>query len=478
MMKYCQILWSLIIVISLDPSELVSQNTPWQIHGRVIQLDGQPLAGAAILVNDEIKATTDSSGNYRIKMGKKPLQIAASRLGFQKQTIAGNEIKWNDKFAQVYFVLEYQNLAIQEVTIRDKPTSTVFRENFSIDLVDFWPVNSNVLLLIREKKRHLLRLVDGSDRILSEIQVKGETLKQLHRSCTGALHVVGERWAWEITLYGNQLDTFPRYTAKQFHHKIEPCVAEKDGYYFFRKSMPFKQSVQYIVVDSTGKRRQFVEITQENAEKLAWFFHDDVRSGRLVIIPFGYVLGEVSFNPLGIHAPFITSVANVPKVSSIEKKYSQEHLMHHIEAYNNNQIASLVALETLRMDSIYAPIHKLSGKIRLFNHPYRDLLSLETAQWQIEHQPLNYHLEKYWEKDVIPDVSSGKAYGRFRHPKSGYVLQEIPLEQDTKTVVYEIPEAPFLSEKFRIQDGVLYFLGQPDVNTPNKTLYRLDLSKL
>ena len=34
---------------------------------------------------------------------------------------------------------------------------------------------------------------------------------------------------------------------------------------------------------------------------------------------------------------------------------------------------------------------------------------------------------------------------------------------------------PYLSDQFRLKSGVLFFIGQPGINAPNRTLYRADV---
>jgi hypothetical protein len=452
---------------------LRAQTKVFFLEGRVQARNGEALAGVSIQCDEGPLGATDSLGRFSLEADFRPRSLTARSLGYFPQRIRTDTFPWINQRIQVQFALTPVDISLPEVTISSVPVRSVFEEDFSTDLLDYQFAGADLLLLVKEKKKYFVRMTTDEGGIISEIQLPGDNLSILHQSCTGAWHAVGKNWGWEITYQNNRLDTFPRYPAYRFHQTVKPCAARSNGYYFVYRMSAFKHAMEYYYLPPGGGKGLLLHIEDSLAERTAYQLYQDFIMKRPYMLPKTFEMGSGNAFSTVAHPEFGNSADQ--SVEAEQQAFELSTLMRYLDVYDNNQLASLGALQSLRNDSLYAPMFALGDKVWLFNHPGRDLMEINTANWQVRHLPLRYQLEKFWSKDVLMDVSTRRAYGRFTHPTTGCILKEINLETGATGRQYNLYPVPYLSEKYKMRNGTLFYIGQPDVNTPNKRLYRAEL---
>ncbi|MBP6828292.1 MAG: carboxypeptidase regulatory-like domain-containing protein [Saprospiraceae bacterium] len=452
-----------------------AQQTGWHIIGRVMNEAGEALPGATVLAGESAQSVSDSAGRFGLFLKTLPQEIQVRRLGYFPQRIRPDTLRWEDRRGSVRIVLTPHSTSLSEVTISTKPIESIFKETYSSSLLDYVFAGQQLLLLVREKKKHYLRLTTDDGRVISELLLPDNTAAKLHRSCTGAFHVCGSQWAWEVTLAGGRVDTFSRYPAAGFYGLVLPCAAQKDGYYFFRKMGPFNQSVRYFYFDPAGNGRQLIEIVDSLANLAAWDMYSDLVTRKLFMLPRTYETSPG--NPFGAkHPDFVIEDLPFARFGG-EKALGPEGLMQRLTVFNDDQPAYLSALEALRGDSVYAPMYAIGDTVFLFNHVDNTLLRINTNPWQLGFCPLTFHRSDGWRKEVIVDEALQRVYGRFFTSDTGLVLKEIDLQTGRSAKTYRVPLAPYLATNYRIRNGLLYFIGQPDANMPNRQLYKVHIYK-
>lgn len=465
--------WSLSFALLAVVNILTAQQTPWSIKGRVLNEAGEGLPGATVAADETGIVFSDTTGSFMFSLKERPRELVVRRLGYFPQRIRLDTLQWDNRRATIQFSMTPEATNLGEVTISSRPIETIFRENYTTDLLDYLFAGPNLLLLVREKKKHFLRLSDNEGRLLSELLLPDNTTMLLHRSCTGGFHVCGSQWAWEVSLAGGIVDTFTRYSAAGFHGFIEPCSAQKDGYYFFRKAGPFNQSVHYFYFDPSGERHPFITITDSLSSLAAWHMYSDLASRRLFMLERTYETSPG--NPFSAkHPDFVVEDLPFARYRG-EKAFGPAGLMQLLTVFNDDQPAYLSALEGLRSDSVYAPMYLIKDTIFLFNHVQNTLMRVVTEPFQIRCSDIVFHHGKGWRKQIMVDEPMQRVYGRFFSAKTGLMLKEIDLHTGQAEKVYSIPVAPYLAVNYQIRNGILYFIGQPNVSNPNRQLYKVQI---
>jgi hypothetical protein len=446
----------------------------WRLTGTVSDPDGVPVRGASILLDERVKATSDAVGNFSVYFEAKPTTITVRRIGYLASKINLDTLRWQNQRARIEIVLDSDNPVLNEVVISANPIQKIFEEDFLTELLDYGFVGGNLLLLVREKKQYFLRYTSNDASIVySEMRLPNVGAHRIFTSCTGGQHVLGTNVAWEISWTKGQLDTFPRYDAQSFYRLIEPCQVALDGHYFFRKMLVLNQAVHFYYFGPERKRRPLITIVDSVAEANAMYALDNFASGRPFFIPRPIDRGGSSFARPSSGGTGLTS-DDLLETSPI----TVTGLMKYLNPENNDQIYAFGALQNALLDSIYAPMLLLKGRVYIFDHVNDRTLEVSGPDLELLPTPLTYHRATRWKDELIGDAATGKVYGLFGRTSGGYLLKEVDLR--TGAPVDEIPlgNIPFLSNRFKVRNGMLYTIGQPDVNIPNKFLYRVRLEQL
>lgn len=448
-------------------SAFVAAQTPdWRVEGFVKSEAGELLPGARLQIADTVIAITDANGFYQINLPAQPGVLTAACLGYftQRKTIRTDGFV--EQALRLDFVLAQQSTPLPEVRIGAKRTEIIATEDFQTDILDFDLVGEKVLVLVRQRKKYLARLLDPSQHLLAEIELSGQP-GMLHRSCTGVFHATGAWFAQElIILPGDKLDTFPRYAAADFRKLVEPCVLEQQGYYFFRKRGAFNQSVNYWYVDPAKQRRPLIEIHNEAGRKEAGFALGALLSGAPV------VAGPTNLPPNWQGQPYDEGFNNAQDI--YQGDFSLDHLM--TMANTNAQIAQLGWIESLRLDSIYAPLLQMAGDtLTLFDHEHDVALRFhpESAK-RLRQIPIRYHHDKGWQKKLLYDPVRGDLYAHFA-PAGQHRLRQLNPHNFEPLTDYRLPEVGFFPSQLKVRDGFAYFLSRPSPNDVNARLYKVSI---
>jgi hypothetical protein len=436
----------------------------WEISGIVRSGSGEPVGGASVYIDDYTGVISAENGFYRIVAAERPTQLIVQHLTHFSRRIVLTEADFVSQHAQTDVELTPQFLALPAVDIVSQKVQVLVEEDFSTDLYDYEFAGQNLLLLLRDRKRHLLRLVDESGQVLSELALAGAPY-QLHRSCTGGLHIVGPDFTQELILNGFQLDTFPRYDTRKFRSVIEPCILKNDRYYIYRHSTLLNQAITYTYFDTYGGQHPLTEVRNRAAIREAYrnyhyFIHD---------------------------APFLVRAQNTPFSESINKGFDLDEFPDPSQApleikallplaMSANQTAWLGALKSIEQDSNYAPLFKIGDQILVFDHVNGEIRRFDDLFRPEDMIPIGYHLEKGWKKELLKDDITQDVYAHFA-PDGQHRLEKIDISGGGAARSYPLEQVRYLSYNFKMRDGYLYYIGQDDVNIPNRKLYKVDIAQ-
>ncbi len=451
---------SLCFVCCFSVGFLKAQTGEWRIAGRVFGELGEALPGATVVADEMAQAVTDTTGFFDLRLRERPKVLTVRHVGHFPQRMRLDTVIFLGKTARLQFFLVSNAVSLPEVAIAGKPVETLFQENFQTNLLDYAFAGKDLLLLVREGKKHFLRLANDVGRTLAEMRLPAGHFTQVHQSCTGDFHVVGDTWAWEVALNSQQIDTLPRYPAARFHELVNPCVLIHNDFYFFRETGPFRQSVRYVYFDRNKQRRLLAYIRDEKAEEQLARRYREILFAYMLTIPDvdrdDILSGK---NPLGNSAQALRP-ENLTKM-----------------AETNALVASIVFFTVLAADSVYAPLFKISDQICIFDHVNDVMLRFDLESNDDSSVKVNYHRAAGWRKEMILDLALNRVYGRFSEKNGGLVLKEIDITDGSVRKEYAPEIAPYLAENFQMRNGYLYFIGQPSVNVPNRHLYKINLFK-
>lgn len=439
---------------------LLAQTPVWRVSGTVQDEQGEVLPGATIQLDDSLRAITGATGAFDLRAPARPRQIMVRCIGYFPQRIMLDTVSFAGRSTRLTFVLVSNAVDLPEIAITEKAVEQIFEEDFKTDLLDYVFTGKDLMLLIREGKKYFLRLADDDGRSISTLRLP-ETVEKLHQSCTGDFHAVGERWTWEFTLDGRQIDTFPRYASATFHQLVEPCVLEQNGFYFFRKSGPFRQSVKYVYYDPERRQHLLAIIRDEVAEDQL------LRRYREILHAYMQTIPDVDRDDILNGQSPLADPMQALKPENLTKM-----------AETNALVTAIGFFKQLALDSVYAPLFKLGSELFLLDHQNDKILRFHPDPWRDSTISLQYHrITPGWRKEILVDAALQRVYGRFTATGGYLILKEIDLQTGASRKTYRPTVVPYLADHFRIRNGILYCIGQPDMNTPNRKLYKVNIFK-
>ena len=436
----------------------------WEVYGIIRSNTGEAVQGASVYINDTVGVVSNESGMYKIVSDTRPAELTVQHLSHFSRRILLPAGAFENRRLQMDVLLTAQFVALPPVDIVSPKVQTLITEDFSVEIYDYEFAGENLLLLIRQRKQHLLRLVGESGAVLSELPLAGNP-RRLHRSCTGGLHAVGSFFAQELIVNVLELDTFPRYDVRQFRSGIEPCVLKHDRYYIYRKATLFNQAIHYWFFDAYGGRHHLTDILNRASIREAY------RAYR-------YFLNNM---------PFTVRPEKTPYSESIDKGFHLDEFPDEYEvpldikalmplALSANQTSWLGVLKTIEADSNYAPLFKIGDKILVFDHVNEEIRQFDDAFRRESSIPIAYQKGKGWRKELLKDDVTQALYAHFA-PNGRHELQKIDVGNGAVIKSYPMDEVLYLSHHFKIRNGYLYYLGQEHVNIPNCKLFKVNIAQ-
>ena len=455
------------LFLLLCGSQLLPGQSLFIIRGTVEDENAQPLAGVSVRLDDTTGTRTDAAGRYRLELNQLPDALYFRYVGYFSQRRKLSERNFKDGVFVLDIHLSPQETLLKELTISKARVHTVAEEDFSRDILDFEFAGPNLLLLVRERKKHYVELQTEDGQLISRLQVNGSPW-EIFKSCTGALHLIGPEFAQELSLREGQPDTFPRYAREQFYKFIEPCVLLNQNHYFFKARGVFHQSVTYLYFDPNGKRHLLMQIMDEEGLARVKDIYGQFQRGDGLFIQRPRAPGMTQ--DLGL-----LPMEHETDEALTFRNYSFKELARFADSYE--QFAHLTALENASSDSVYAPLFAVNDTLLIFDHLNNRLLRFDVSRTGTNVAPISYHRMPglNWTRELIQDETEKTIYAHFTR-KEHHVLQRIewrgfsPSAQEVA-----IEEVPYLSRNLRIRNGNLYYLGRPNYNIPNYKLYRLRL---
>lgn len=456
-----------VVCYSLLSLSLGAQEINWQVFGYIHGENAEALPGARVIFDDSISINASNGGFFQADLKRQPTQLTVRCVGYFPRRIEIKKADFKRQKAVFDIALLPQNTELQEISIAAKKVETIVEENFQTDILDFDFAGENLLLLVKNKKKYALQLMSDKGKVLHSVTWP-VIPSHIHRSCFGDLIVVSETQVNEVTLSASGvIDTFPALDLRYFKRYIEPCVQESQNYLYYRQEGTMNQALTYWYITPEGDRKVLAKVLNERGLKDA------------IEAYFGLVQGM----PFTSRGP----TATTPAVNST--KYGMDlgdasqwadfsiNMEQLFRAADVGSVGWISLLQRIYADSVYAPLLKIGETLVLFDH-------VNGRIWQFDPRfdvdvirEIDYHKEAGWLKALLQDFDIPRIIYAHFAPKGFHKLKKINLSSGQAEKDYPLAEVDYLSGNFKVRSGFLYYLGQPDVNTPNHRLYKVNIAQ-
>ena len=439
------------------PQALTAQT--WRLEGRVIDDAGEAVIGATVAFDGVLRAISDTDGRFACELPDRPGELVVRQIGYFARRIPLDTLRFVRQRAFIEVRLASSAMDLPEVGITGKAVEVLFEENNRSQLLDYLFAGPDLLLLFEDRGQTWLHLTSDDGRVLDRLRLP-DRATALHHSCTGGLHVYGPEWAWEVTLNGQTLDTFPRYSAALFQELIAPCMLEMDGNYVFRQSGSLRQSVRYFYYDPAHEPHILAFIRDEAAEE------ELMKRYREILVAYMQTIPDVDKDDILDDKTRWTDLSKILDPDQLAKM-----------AETNALVAAIGYFQMLAQDSVYAPLFRTDSTLLLFDHVNGVMHTYQFAPLRDQTTPIDYFRADGWKREMIADEVTRRIYARFSGRGGVLVLKEIDPSNGAVRKKYTPSGAPYLSTRFRMRSGYLYCIGQSSINDPNRRLFKVNLFK-
>lgn len=439
------------------------------LHGRVLDELGDGLPLANLSVNGQPAATSDTSGQYRLRLDQLPAEITCTYIGYKAKSVyltrESFQARQDQSFA-LHFRMQPDVHDLSVVTV-SAPRIRVLHDDAAEYVIDFEFVDERMVLLIKSGKDYLVRLTDGADQPLQELAIDFVP-DRLHKSCLGGIHVVGEQTCRELLFRGETVDSSIAYPKRIFRQLIEPCVAFTGGAYVLKRHYGFNQQVRYVRFDSLqGRPVLLAEIS-------------DMRTATLAE---------------GMIGNIIASLKNAPNASAIyidgmfyDEPGFERNLWNRFLSWNPEDGISfmhqlmlsggldqaIMQLKNWYLQPVYAPAFAIRDSLFLYDFQEHRVHIFTDSLRSCEVYGQGLGQLKSWKKDMYLDQLYMRLYTRLWE-KGQWTFHEIsPATGEIRRSSPAEPKHKYI-RNYKIRDGYVYYLARPNAVSNYDRLFRISL---
>ena len=434
------------------------------VFGRVTDAAGNPITGVYVKdTNSAAISVSDIRGIYRLSIKPKPTIISFNYIGFKtvRKTISAAAIKKAVSNEIVMDVqMEQQTFRLPGVDISGKPFEWVY-QNPNAWVVDFdFVSDTTILLLMIEKHRHFLRLIDDKNKVLTDFNVHVKDAN-FFKDCFGNIHILTKDSAYQVYIYDSLgIYIYPAVSRQLFISKLYPCVYADDESLLLKRYGAFQQSLFLVKVNKNNKQRWLLysEVNEKNlaidedlASEIIQYEKDkpEIDTHYLDEQKNSQRVGDLDYDPREGFVP--TNDISDEKIAGLQYSLYLYSRPVQMDVFDLN-------------DSIYVIDH-FNCKLKVFKSDTVEQRSLDIDKNKFDLLHSGFYSDYRRRHIYIMSVSDGIAY-----------LQELnPTDMSIKKE-FKISEHIF-PQKVKIRGNYVYYLYGGVINDGEKYLYREKIIK-
>jgi hypothetical protein len=426
MQKLILLVFSLVVVISGFGQDRL-------LKGSVLDASsGQLLIGATIQEGQNRGTTTDTNGQFELRIRQLPITLSVSYIGYETRAL--ELASFPEEPLTIRLIPKTTQL--NEVVVSAEAIVTPITDAKEYSVIDFIIIGEKILTLEYhgsfENYRMTVFDLNGNPQyvtILNDVKL----IEGLHKSCNKNPFLVTEYMAFELKLHTDSLTVVAAHEKDIFENYVRSCkVVEGDmAYYIFDQANTMVRIVKAFNI-KTQQDKRLQTVADPNQIRQAF--------------------GDLN---------------KIVKGATVNSIMYQKPV--------DNQTARRMQAESDFLRVIYYkaefPVHMFAqgGRVLLLNHPQKQMNVYKNGE-QVDQKPLAYVEEHQWTKRMVYDEIREEIYAIFDTAK-GYNLQRVDTETGTCKTAYWIDSDVHL-EKLVIRDGVLFYLQKGNGASAKRGVYR------
>ena len=410
---------------------------PFIFEGTVTNAQGLELVGANIADQRGILIqTTDFDGKFFLEVDRGEIEINISYIGYEKLTVnlRPDEMDFEDGRYKKSFILRQDVQSIGQVTISAEKIERVYDKK-AVLVYDYAFHGDNLLLLIKDKKRRYLRLVDENSNTLleKELDIKPD---EIFEACIGDLMLLTEKDCYRIDIV-QDIELVREGSRTDFETSIRPCEEITPSSLITVRFGKHNKSVTYFATNmKTAEYKVLDQIIDMEAHMAASFQLARLKAA-----------GNVN---QGAHMD--------------DKGLARARQIFQDQAY----------YELIMTRPIYAPIFRLDKELYIFDHVNSMIRTYDFSGSMTNTCDLTYDDGLESVDEVIKDQQLDEVYAV--HYRGSYArLVKIDHKTGENKGEFILDQHSF-PEEIKVKNGYAYYIYQEKKDLSNPNIFRQRLS--
>jgi hypothetical protein len=426
-----------------------------RVTGKVTAANGTGIASVHIFDSiTKIGATSDINGVFSFYIPKKTTKLRFSHIAFETKYLSLTEkhladtIVANTIWLEVELTQKIKELAVVEIS--DAKVEIAYK-NAKQWILDYEPVGtSEFLLLLLEKNKKCLQLVNSNHEKISQIEVSKD-FKELYKDCFGYFHLLSRDSAIQIFLMDEELTLPYRYTRQEFDTLMTPIVVNTDNYLYTKGSV-YSLHRQLVLYDKINKKSKEITTFIENIEEHQAIFN----TGYLSAIIDSFLVCNGAVAP-GIIATFRSMVIHSKDIDEILRS-SWMIAPAEICAINPPLISMIVFYKQVLTIPPYSLLEKLNDTLYFFDHLNSKISIYDLDGNYIKEVPINYHNNKNWDKEIIVNEEKTRCFAKFTRNGETSLIEINP--NTGQTMGRYVLETHAFPTKIKVRGNEIHYLSK------------------
>ncbi|MEZ5056344.1 MAG: carboxypeptidase-like regulatory domain-containing protein [Saprospiraceae bacterium] len=422
------------------------------VSGMVVDESGQSLIGANVSLSPFEGTISDETGNYSLKIPRRPFALTASYIGYESltqkiyfedlQKLKGNQLK-------LHFTLSTSSTDLPTAEVTAQKIQTLY-ENTRQIIRDFDLVENLLLVLLQERKTSFLSLQTEDGEVLDTLILPFKGLK-LHKGCTGAYHVAGDFKALELNIENQKIRAIKTYFAEDFEASVLPCQFSSPDYIIYKQHLERNNRSIYFAIDRyLGDRTILKEVFDQSKTDAARQYY------REIINDYYLAVGSDRY------------------FNIIEDGRWNGDLMD--LAVTNDLMVKIWYYERIVLNPVSSFSFQQNGNTLVFDHTNDSLYFFSPSMLPLSKIAIEYPKEENFKDDLYQDQTTQKIFSKCDR-KGQLSFHEINVKTGTTKSIYSLENRFYFPTEIKLKDGAAYFIAQTSPSNPYRQIYKQYLVK-
>ncbi|MFT5822242.1 MAG: hypothetical protein ACI8ZM_003498 [Crocinitomix sp.] len=413
------------------------------VQGTVQDNLGNPIINARVEINNKDQYCFSNNHGEFYYDALNPIKIVSVYyLGYKTTQQQFEPTVANDTLT-VYFKLIEDGKTLDVININAVSETEIYTER-DYAVIDFKLLSNSLLVLVKRQKDYYLKEFNQLNELIREQKVYFKPTK-IVSDCFEQIHLQNDDHSYLLNRDNFHLSKAQKIT--DYNRNNAPCMAEFDSTLFISKRLDNNQSVIYMVMNKTTRKKTFLHtISDEESAYIAWYYNSrKVISEQLKITENMYHVYPGVYNPGQLNADIVLDLVE--------------------DADWYSQVLS---------NPTYHPLFKVNDSVYVFDHLESRCSVYDEKGRSFRSFQIKHHLSNTWGKRIIIDQAKSRAYALMRN--SHYFLSEINLTNGKIKKAYNLDFNCALSPKFEIRNNFIYYIYKENKTSGFRKLYRQRLN--